>query len=210
MLKKKIHQSSASESKKGLHTKALILQAALEIASKAGLEGLTIGNIAETVSMSKSGVFAHFGSREELQVEVVREYYQRFRDKIFVPALLKPRGLPRLRYMINSWLKMSVGDDTSSCFFISGAAEFDDRLGIVRDELVRSVEDWRDALRRAIKDSIAEGHIKKTVKTDVLLFQIYSIVLGVHHDSRFLQNSKSLTLANKLMQEIFAINQSIK
>ena len=210
MLEQRTHQRALNEPKKGLVTKTLIIRAALDIASKSGLEGLTIGNIAQTVGMSKSGVFAHFGSREELQVEVIREYYQRFEELIFVPALLKPKGLPRLRQMIHAWLQMTVADDTSSCFFIAGAAEFDDRPGIVRDELIRSVEDWRLALVRAIKESIAAGHLKKAVNIDGLLFQLYSTVLGVHHDSRFLQNPKSLVLANKLIKDMFANNQVSK
>lgn len=202
--------ASKSESTKGSVTKSLILQAALEIASKSGLEGITIGHLAETVGMSKSGVFAHFGSREELQIAVIRKYYEHFSEIIFVPALSKPKGLPRLRQMIEAWLKMSVGKDTSSCFFIAGAAEFDDRPGIVRDELVRSVEDWRSALLRAIKESVAAGHLKKSLTPQELLFQLYSIVLGAHHDSRFLQNPKSLTLANKLIKNVFLANQVIK
>jgi len=199
-------QSEQAEPKKGLVTRSLILKAALDIASKAGLEGLTIGNIADTVQMSKSGVFAHFGSREELQVEVVRSYHQLFQELVFSPALQKTKGLPRLQQMISSWLKMSIGDNTSSCFFIAGAAEFDDRPGIVRDELVRSVQEWRSALLRAIKECIAVGHLKKATDPQALLFQIYSIVLGVHHDSRFLENSKSLVIANKLIKEILEKN----
>jgi AcrR family transcriptional regulator len=198
----------SSESKKGLATKSTILQAALEIASKSGLEGITIGHLAESVGMSKSGVFAHFGSREELQIEVIRKYYQYFADSVFAPALTKPKGLPRLRQMIDAWLKISVGENTSSCFFIAGAAEFDDRPGIVRDELVRSVQDWRSALLRAIKESIAAGHLKKNVAPQELLFHLYSIVLGAHHDSRFLQNPKSLALANKLIKNIFLSHQA--
>ena len=199
--------ASAGESKKGSVTKSVILQAALEIASKSGLEGITIGHLAESVGMSKSGVFAHFGSREELQIEVIRKYYGHFSETVFAPALLKAKGLPRLRNMIDSWLKMSVGEDTSSCFFIAGAAEFDDRPGIVRDELVRSVEDWRSALLRAIKESIVAGHLKKSVSPQEMLFQLYSIVLGAHHDSRFLENPKSLALANKLIKNVFLANQ---
>jgi AcrR family transcriptional regulator len=196
------------EQTKGSATKTLILEAALAIASRSGLEGLTIGNLAEVVKMSKSGVFAHFGSREELQVEVVRSYHQKFQEVVFAPALLKPKGLPRLNQMIGSWLKMSSGGDTSSCFFISGAAEFDDCPGIVRDELLRSVEIWRSAIRRGIKESIAAGHLKKSVNVEVLLFQLYSIALGVHHDSRFLDNPKCLANANKLIKEILSSNKS--
>ena len=198
------------EPKKGLATKSVILDAALEIASKSGLEGITIGHLAENVGMSKSGVFAHFGSREELQIEVIRKYYQYFSEIVFLPALNKPKGLPRLRHMIDAWLKISVGKNTSSCFFIAGAAEFDDRPGIVRNELVKSVEDWRSALLRAIKEAIAIGHLKKTVVPQEILFHIYSIVLGAHHDSRFLQNPKSLALANKLIKDIFLVHQITK
>lgn len=202
--------ASKSESTKGSVTKSVILQVALEIASKSGLEGITIGHLAELVDMSKSGVFAHFGSREELQIAVIRKYYEHFSQIVFVPALSQAKGLPRLRHMIDAWLKMSVGKDTSSCFFIAGAAEFDDRPGIVRDELVRSVEDWRSALLRAIKESIAAGHLKKSVTPPEMLFQLYSIVLGAHHDSRFLKNPKSLTLANKLIKNVFLASQVIK
>lgn len=190
--------------KKGSVTKSLIVDAALDIASKSGLEGITIGALAEKVNMSKSGVFAHFGSREELQVEVVRAYHHSFQEMVFHSALLKPKGLPRLNHMINSWLRMSVGENTSSCFFIAGAAEFDDRPGIVRDELIKSVQQWRSALLRAIQESIAIGHLQKKVDAHALLFQIYSIVLGVHHDSRFLDNPKSLSIANKLIKQILS------
>jgi AcrR family transcriptional regulator len=194
--------------KKGSVTKSLILDAALDIASKSGLEGLTIGGLAERVNMSKSGVFAHFGSREELQVAVVSAYHDLFQELVFQPALLKAKGLPRLNHMISAWLKMSIGQDTSSCFFISGAAEFDDRPGIVRDELVKSVQQWRSALLRAIEESISVGHLKKTVDSKALLFQIYSIVLGTHHDSRFLDNPKSLSTANKLIKQILTDNKT--
>lgn len=199
---------SGDSLKKGSVTKSLILDAALEISSTAGLEGLTIGVLADKVGMSKSGVFAHFGSREELQVEVVRAYHQSFQELVFVPALLKPKGLARLNYMISAWLKMSVSEDTSSCFFISGAAEFDDRRGIVRDELVNSVQQWRAALLRAIKESIAVGHLQKKTDAQALLFQIYSIVLGAHHDSRFLDNPKGLSIANKPIKEILTSRKS--
>ncbi len=211
MLDTKSTQTAMSpESKKGSVTKSLILQSALEIASKSGLEGITIGHLAESVGMSKSGVFAHFGSREELQIEVIRKYYEYFSELVFIPALTKAKGLPRLRQMIDSWLKISVGENTSSCFFIAGAAEFDDRPGIVREELMRSVEDWRTALLRAIKESISARHLKKSVVPQEMLFHLYSIVLGAHHDSRFLQNPKSLALANKLIKNIFLSNQVTK
>lgn len=210
MLDPRSIQREIHEPKKGALTKAFIIENALAIASKSGLEGLTIGNIAEAVNMSKSGVFAHFGSREELQVAVVKTYHENFEKLVFVPALLKPKGLPRLKKLIDAWLKMSIGGDTSSCFFIAGAAEYDDRPGIVRDELIRSVQTWRAAILRGIKESVGAGHLKKSTNPEALLFQLYSTVLGAHHDARFLDNPKCITTANKLIKEIFATNQETK
>ena len=91
--------------RKGEQTRVAILDAALDLASRDGLEGLTIGLLAERMQMSKSGVFAHFGSREDLQVEVVREYHRRFEDEVFFPSLREARGLPRLRSMMNRWME---------------------------------------------------------------------------------------------------------
>src|SRR5881275_354948 len=90
---------------KGQQTKAAIVDAALGLATQIGLEGLSIGALAEVTQMSKSGVFAHFGSREELQISVVREYHQRFEEEVFFPALREPRGLPRLRALFDRWIK---------------------------------------------------------------------------------------------------------
>lgn len=210
MIETRFIEREQNEPKKGALTKALIIESALEIASKSGLEGLTIGDLAQAVKMSKSGVFAHFGSREDLQVAVVKTYHDHFERLVFAPALLKPKGLPRLKKMIDAWLKMSIGGDTSSCFFIAGAAEYDDRPGIVRDELIRSVETWRSAILRSIQESIAVGHLKKSTNADALLFQLYSIVLGAHHDARFLDNPKSINLANKLIKETFLNHQVSK
>ena len=210
MLESKTIQREIKEPKKGALTRALIIESALAIASKSGLEGLTIGNIADAVNMSKSGVFAHFGSREDLQVAVIKTYHENFESLIFTPALLKPKGLPRLKKLIDAWLKMSIGGDTSSCFFIAGAAEYDDRPGIVRDALVSSVQTWRAAILRSIKESIAAGHLKKSTNAEVMLFQLYSIVLGAHHDARFLDNPLCISTANKLIKEIFAQHQETK
>ena len=124
---------------KGQQTKAAIIDAALSLASQVGLEGLSIGAIAEVMGMSKSGVFAHFGSREELQISVVREYHERFERDVFRPALEQPRGLPRLRALFDNWMRQTSLEIDSGCIYISGAVEFDDRPGPVRDALVETV-----------------------------------------------------------------------
>ena len=121
---------------KGQQTKAAIVDAALALATQIGLEGLSIGALAEVTQMSKSGVFAHFGSREELQISVIREYHARFEEEVFSPALHEPRGLPRLRALFDNWMKRTSVEIDSGCIYISGAVEFDDRPGPVRDALV--------------------------------------------------------------------------
>jgi AcrR family transcriptional regulator len=120
---------------KGQQTRATILDAALALASHMGLEGLSIGALAEVTQMSKSGVFAHFGSREELQISVIREYHARFEEEVFYPAIDAPHGLPRLRSLFERWVKRVSVELDSGCIYISGAVEFDDRPGPVRDAL---------------------------------------------------------------------------
>ena len=115
--------------RKGEQTRAAIVEAALEIASTQGLEGLTIGSIAEKMTMSKSGVFAHFGSREELQIAVLQEYETQFINAVLFPCLKEPRGLPRLRAIFMRWLDRIGKEIDSGCIYISGATEYDDRPG---------------------------------------------------------------------------------
>ncbi len=201
-------QSVAPVRSKGALTKAMIVDQALKIASRQGLEGLTVGHLAEALAMSKSGVFAHFGSREELQLAVVREYYDRFEAAVFQPALQEPKGLARLQKMINLWMQTSIQELSAGCIFISGAVEFDDRPGLVRDELVRSVQIWRAALKRAIEQAVEVGDLKKDCVPEAMLFQIYSYVQGLHHDARFLQNSQSVDIATQSIQQTVDQNRS--
>ena len=201
-------QSVAPARSKGALTKAMIVDQALKIASRQGLEGLTVGHLAEALAMSKSGVFAHFGSREELQLAVVREYYDRFEAAVFQPALQEPKGLTRLQTMINLWMQTSIQELSAGCIFISGAVEFDDRPGPVRDELVRSVQIWRAALQRAIEQAVEVGDLKKDCVPEAMLFQIYSYVQGLHHDARFLQISQSVDIATQSIQQTVDQNRS--
>ena len=174
-------------SSKGLSTRAAILDAALELASKKGLEGLSIGTLADRMQMSKSGVFAHFGSREELQICVIREYHQRFEAEVFVPALAQPRGLPRLRAMLERWVRKVSMERVSGCIYISGAVEFDDRPGPVRDALAVMVQDWQGALERSIAMAVKAGHLAPRTDAHQLLFELHGLILALHHDAKFLR-----------------------
>ena len=172
---------------KGQQTRAVILEAALGQASHMGLEGLSIGALAELTQMSKSGVFAHFGSREELQIAVIREYHTRFEEEVFFPAVSEPRGLPRLRALVERWLRRVSVEVDSGCIYISGAVEFDDRPGPVRDALASMVQAWQTALERAIRLSIEVGHLRTDTDTLQMLFEVHGLILALHHDARFLR-----------------------
>jgi AcrR family transcriptional regulator len=189
---------------KGRQTRAAILEAALVLASQKGLEGLSIGALADTTQMSKSGVFAHFGSREELQISVVREYHRRFEEEVFTPALEQARGLPRLEALFARWVKRVSVEIDSGCLYISGAVEFDDRPGAVRDALVTMVSAWHSALIRAIVQAVAQGHLRADTDPEQMLFEVHGLILALHHDARFLHKTRAVIHALRAFEGVVA------
>ena len=189
---------------KGQQTRAAILEAALGLASQIGLEGLSIGALAEVMKMSKSGVFAHFGSREELQISVVREYHAKFEEEVFYPSLSEPRGLPRLAALFDRWIRRVAVEIDSGCIYISGAVEFDDRPGPVRDALVTMVQTWQHALERAIQIAIDEGHLRADTDAAQMLFEIHGLILALHHDARFLRHTGAVERARAGFERVIS------
>ena len=183
---------TASKASKGTQTRERILNAAQAIASREGLEGLTIGSIAERLDMSKSGVFAHFGSREELQIAVIDDYARRFIESVLVPAIGLPRGLPRLTAMFDNWLDRIVFIEIPhGCVFVSGAVEFDDKEGPVRDRMVAVARAWQGELRTAAQQAIAAGHLRGDTDAGQLVFDLYGVMLSLHHDARLLRDARA-------------------
>ncbi|WP_460478884.1 TetR/AcrR family transcriptional regulator [Comamonas humi] len=184
---------------KGQQTRAAILDAALELAAQEGLDGVSLGMLAYRLGMSKSGVFAHFGSREELQCSVVREYHERFEREIFHPALQAERGLPRLVHMVTGWMRSTASEQESSrlygSLYISGAVEFDDRPGDVREALEFSVTTWMAAMRRVIAQCQSEGQLQGGVSPDQILFEVHGLILALHYEVRFLHGPQALAHA---------------
>lgn len=174
--------------RKGEQTRAAILDVALELASRNGLEGLTIGLLADRMNMSKSGVFAHFGSREDLQLEVVKLYHHRFEQEVFYPSIKEARGLPRLVAMYTRWVKRVSVEIASGCIYISGAVEYDDREGPIREELVSMVRAWQGALLRSVRQAVEAGHLRADLDAEQLVFEMHGLILALHHDARFLRN----------------------
>ena len=175
----------------------MILDAALGLASHMGLEGLSIGALADVTQMSKSGVFAHFGSREELQIAVIREYHARFEEEVFFPAVSEARGLPRLRALFDRWVRRVSVELDSGCIYISGAVEFDDRPGPVRDALASMVLAWQSALERAISLSVDAGHLRPDTDSLQILFELHGLILALHHDARFLRQPGAIDRARR-------------
>lgn len=189
---------------KGQQTKAVIIDAALGLASQIGLEGLSIGALAEVTGMSKSGVFAHFGSREELQISVIREYHDRFEAEVFYAAMQQPRGVPRLQALFDNWMVQTSAEIDSGCIYISGAVEFDDRTGPVRDALASSVGSWQTALRRAVELAQEEGQLSDESDAHQIAFEIHGLILALHYEARFLRNPSATERARQGFSHILA------
>ena len=189
---------------KGQQTKAAIVDAALRMAAQVGLEGLSIGSLAEAMGMSKSGVFAHFGSRDELQISVVREYYARFEAQVFQPAMMQPRGLPRVRALFEHWMRFTSAELDSGCIFISGAVEFDDRPGPVRDALAEAVGAWIDAMTRAVAQAGEQGHLLASADPRQISFEIHALILALHYEARFMRRPGSMERAVQGFHNILA------
>jgi AcrR family transcriptional regulator len=185
----------AERVRKGEATRAAIVAAALAIARREGMEGLTIGLLADHMQMSKSGVFAHFGSREDLQLAVLNEYAARFVDDVLRPAIGRARGLPRLQAILENWLRLLARELEQGCLMIAGASEYDDRPGPLRDAMVAIVTGWKEELLRAIDAAKAAGHLRAGVDSRQLVFEIYGLMLVLHQDARLLRSADSVKRA---------------
>ncbi|HZH44182.1 MAG TPA: TetR/AcrR family transcriptional regulator [Lysobacter sp.] len=173
--------SPLTATRKGASTRETIIGRAYEIASSAGLEGLSIGPLAEAVGMSKSGVFAHFGSREDLQLAVLEEAGERFVAAVLRPALAAPRGLPRLRAIATAWFDW-VRRNEGGCLILSAASEYDDRPGPLRDRVIALETRWRTELGRAVRMAIDSGELAAHADPEQVAFEINALALAVHHD----------------------------
>jgi AcrR family transcriptional regulator len=181
---------------KGTDTRARIVETALRSASIDGIEGITLGKVASDVGMSKSGLFAHFDSKETLQVQVLNAAAEKFREVVVAPAFAAPRGVPRLRALFEHWLAWEQHESLpGGCIFMHAAAELDDRPGLARDALVLWQQRWVDTLTRAVQLTVDAGHFRKDVDPALFAFQLFGIVLGYYHTSRLLRDSAARSKA---------------
>jgi AcrR family transcriptional regulator len=193
-----------AQTAKGERTRAAILDEALRLVSKSGLDGLTIGTLAEATGMSKSGLFAHFGSREELLLAVLAHGQAQFGEVVFQPAMAKPRGLPRLRAMFVNWLDWTESAELpGGCPMIGGATEFDDKPGAVRDMLAGGQRSWIETLKRAARQAVEEGQLSQDTDPEQIAFEMFGIALVVHHHRRLLGYRKARERAAAALESLF-------
>lgn len=178
---------------KGEETRGTILDAAMDVASTVGLEALTIGRLADRVGLSKSGLFAHFKSKEALQIEVLEHARADFVQRVVGPAFATARGLPRLRAMFEGWMAWGLErvNREGGCVFLQAAAEYDDRPGDVRDCLVACQRDWAEALERAARLAVEEGHLAAGTDPGQFAFEVYGLMMSAHYHDRLLGDPRA-------------------
>jgi AcrR family transcriptional regulator len=186
---------------KGERTRNSILERAVDLASLEGLEGLTIGRLAEDLAMSKSGLFAHFGSKEELQLATLQAASERFISEVFKPALKEPRGYPRLMAICRGWISYLRREVfAGGCFFAAASFEFDGRPGVVRDAIAAAMNDWVGALEKAIRMAQDEGHLERDVDPAQLAFELNSLFFGANFSYQLRNDKKALDHAIKAIE----------
>jgi AcrR family transcriptional regulator len=187
-----VGKSESKGESKGAMTRHGILEHAFRQASRLGLEGLTIGALADDLDMSKSGLFAHFQSKEALQLAVVDHAAGAFVERVVKPTLQAPRGEPRLRALLRHWLEWEAHYATEGgCFFAAASFELDDRPGAARDRLVQLQRDFLELIASIVRSGAGEGHLRADASPEQLAFEIYGIMLVTAHCTRLLGDRRA-------------------
>jgi len=183
---------------KGDERRQLILERAAQNASRLGLEGLTIGQLASDLGLSKSGLFAHFRSKQALQVQTLRHTAELFVDRVVRPALKAPRGERRLRAIFEHWLAWAEAAVLEGgCLFVAAATELDDLEGPARDELVRQQRDWLELIANVARTGVAEGDFRPQLDGEQIAHDLYGVMLAYHHARRLLRDPRASERARK-------------
>ncbi len=190
---------------KGEETRSMILDAALAQASEAGFESLTIGTLASKTGLSKSGLFAHFGSREELQIATLDHAAQRFIATVMTPAMQAERGLPRLHAIFERWLTWTQCNALGfGCPLHAASIEFDDTPGPVRDHIVAHFTRLQSALERALVLAVGAGHLCDDLDTGQTVFEILGIIFSYYHSARLMQQPDATARARRAFTRLLA------
>ncbi len=181
-------------------TRGVILDEAGRLARRVGLCGLTIGSLATQTGMSKSGLFAHFGSKESLQLQVLVYSTERFVDDVIRPALRAPRGVPRVRDLFERWLEWDSAE--GGCPLVAASFELDDQPGPVRESLVRVQRDWADTLATVFTSGIGEGHFRPDADPRQFAQDLQGVMLAYHMASRLLADDAAADRARRALDAL--------
>jgi AcrR family transcriptional regulator len=191
--------------RKGEATRAAILEHGVELATETGLDGLTIGRLATDLGLSKSGLFAHFKSKEALQIQVLDAAAERFVEEVVRPAVKQPRGEPRLAALFEQWLAWTKSNSgPGGCVFVAAAAELDDRPGPVRDRLVALQKGWLDVIATVYRTGVEERHFRSDFDAEQFAYDLYSVMLGFHHAARLLRDPRADARANAAFERLLS------
>ena len=189
---------------KGSATRERILDQAFRLASRDGLNGLTIGTLSAELGLSKSGLFAHFGSKDELQLQVLQDAIERFREAVVRPAFAAPRGEPRLRVLFERWLAWTGDQQRAGCLLIAASVELDDRPGPQRDLLAESHRRRRELLAKAVRLGVEAGHFRPDLDAEQVAFEIDGVILGFHQAHRLLCDPRAAGHARAAFERLLA------
>jgi AcrR family transcriptional regulator len=190
---------------KGDNTRTAILDRGVRLATQVGLEGLTIGRLATELHLSKSGLFAHFRSKETLQIQVLDAAAERFVDEVVKPAVREPRGEPRVRALFDRWLGWARSNSgPGGCLFVAAAAELDDRPGPVRDRLVALQKGWLEMIAIVFRTGVTEGVFRTDLDPEEFAHDLYAVMLGFHHAKRLLKDPRAEARAQAAFGRLLA------
>jgi AcrR family transcriptional regulator len=192
----------SSRAQQGEDTRRNILRLAVDLASRHGLSSLTIGDLAKELGMSKSGLFAHFGSKEDLQVATIEAAEKMFYEAIIQPAHTIPAGLARLAALIEGYIRyLEEAVFSGGCFFTAAAAEFDDRPGRVRDRIAVSMHKWNDKIESEVRNGIEAGEIDQSIELSQLAFELEAITHQANFGRRLMSDPRSFERARHAVSE---------
>jgi AcrR family transcriptional regulator len=194
---------------KGARTRDAILQLAVEHACRVGLAGLTIGDLATAAGMSKSGMYAHFGSKEAMQVAVLDAAATEFADAVVVPALAAPRGEPRLRTLVDLWLRCGRVRGPGGCVIVKASTELDEQPGPVRARLRELHLALDDSIARIVAGGVREGHFRPDLDGRQFAFDLYAVMLGFHHAYRLLDDPQAEARARRSVESLLDAARSV-
>lgn len=189
---------------KGATTRQAILRAGVDAAYRVGLGGLTIGALAAATGMSKSGLYAHFGSKEDLQLAVLAQAADEFAETVVIPALRRPRGEPRLRALFENWLQSGNQRSPGGCLFVKASAELDEQAGPVRDQLARDHRALYETVARVVRTCVEEGYLRTDTDPEQLAVDLAGVMLAFYHWHRLLDDPRAELRARTAFERLLA------